>query len=333
MLNNFSLWLSFQEIRSLFEQTLHALNAKKLKESINVETIHHSDPLTQLKPMNAAFSKLFGLDADWVNVAVFALNGVNRFNTASSDFVDSLTETLSDIYMCFSDGSNPTAAAGAKQDGCRRLHDGLLNLQSQQIEPEDKRNQMLKLFRMAVVNRFRNRSSATVRLKRQVPRSRTRADRHPTFTPYDDLIKGRSNSKPHGEDDAAPDDAAISGRFGKRDLMDTDEGPEEIRGMGDDGTTLIQATKQELLAMMAQGKRSESRDRIQLAHDSLEEIIRMKQSGAAFSEYIQRFGTHGKKVSAIFKDIQKAFANAGQKLGLTIADKLVAMMDREEDAS
>lgn len=331
MLNNFSLWLSFQEIRSLFEQTLHALNAKKLKESINVE----SDPLTQLKPMNAAFSKLFGLDADWVNVAVFALNGVNRFNTASSDFVDSLTETLSDIYMCFSDGSNPTA--GAKQDGCRRLHDGLLNLQSQQIEPEDKRNQMLKLFRMAVVNRFRNRSAATVRLKRQVPLSKTRKDRHPTFTPYDDLIKGRGASmrysKPHGEDDAAPDDAAISGRFGQRGLMDTDEGPEEIRGMGDDGTTLIQATKQELLAMMAQGKRSESRDRIQLAHDSLEEIIRMKQSGAAFSEYLERFGTHGKKVSAMFKDIQKALASAGQKLGLTIADKLVAMMDREEDAS
>lgn len=316
MLNNFSLWLSLQEIHSLFEQTLHALNAKKISESMNLE----SDPIAQLKPMNAAFSKMFGIEADWVDVAVFALNGINRFDTHSSDFSDSLTETLGDIYMWF------------QQEG-HALHAGLLNIKSQEVPPEEKRNQMLKLFRQSVVNRFRNRAAATVKLKRQVDLGRgTRTDKRakPSFTPYEDLIKSRGYSKPTGEDDAAPDATPVSGRFGQRGLMDTDEeGPEEVRGMGDDGTALIQATKQELLDMKNQAGRREVAERLQIAHDSLEEIIKMKQSGAAFSEYLEKFGTHGKKISAIFKDIRMALANAGQRLGLTITDRLVSQMDRE----
>lgn len=102
---NFNLWFQIVELRDIWKESI--IQLKKLNES-------KSTLNDELQHWNSAFNSLFNTsNINWVNLAMSAGNA-SMYGRNTEAFATVLGETLTDVYMCMSQGTNPVTRSGEK---------------------------------------------------------------------------------------------------------------------------------------------------------------------------------------------------------------------------
>lgn len=279
-MEQFSLWLTVDEIHQIFQKAVNAIkNKKRMRPSMHEGRF--DDPLSQLKAMNPAFDAIFGVKADWINHAAISTSRLNHFPTKSSDFTDTLADTISDVYELFSQDGHP-------------LKVKLNQIKAKEISPEQKMQEIIYFFKNAIGRRWHHHVEETLKTKRHinygqgarsdlgyVPGAKDEFgnDIGPSFDSYDDIVKrgsARNLAGATSDDDGSPQTFEPKGQAGGKPTIQSTQDEHPSDTLGDDGTVFIQAIKKELAKMVAGAGRSDRREKLQKAHDMVEDIIAMR---------------------------------------------------------
>ena len=326
---NFSLWLNVEEIHETYLQAISAMRIKRLHEGKNLKGTQrptNTDSFMQLKVMNPSFDQLFGVHNDWIQQAAASVHRLNNFPSRSADFVDTLTDTISDVYQLF------------RKEG-HDLKIKLDEIKARGQDPEEKAKELLYYFKNAVTRRWPAHVEETLKNKRHIDYGQgTRTDLHnPSFDSYDDIVRRGSASQLRGgsEDDAPAQTFEPKGFVGGKPTIQADD--EEKTTMGDDGTTFIQGIKSELKNMVAQATRSDRRAALQKAYDMVEEIIELRMKGEGnLDQLMDKFEVGvglepaGRQtaMNKILNDIKAASAAATESLGLNLQGTVDRLQNR-----
>lgn len=302
---NFSLWLNVEEIHETYQRVIEAMRTQRLHEA--VKRANGGDPFMQLKAMNPHFNQIFGTENDWIQQAAASVMRINNFPPRSADFIDTLTDTISDVYRLFT------------QQG-HDLKTKIDEIKAREQDPEKKADELLYYFKNAVTRRWPAHVEETLKNKRHIDYGQgTRTDLHdPSFDSYDDIVKRGSARSIAGasSDDAPAQTFEPKGLAGGKSTIQSDE---EGRTMGDDGTTFIQGIKRELKNMMTDA-RSDKAARLQKAHDMVEDVIDLRMRGeGSLGELMAKFGIESETVmNKILNDIKDAGEAATSSMGLNL---------------
>lgn len=238
---NFSLWFQMTELSDIWTEAIQELKFKsKLNESLSAELGH----------WNSAFDALFKTSGiNWVNLAMSA-GGGSVFNRRSEAFATVMSETLTDAYMCMSQGTNPMTRAVEKGEDsgvneCPATRKAFLELQ-------DKPDEDKQRWFTTVIARGLRRRSETYSQRSKVIRGKKRG------LEYDTYIKSGTRSN-RGDDDIGRERDVTGGNVvGSGSLMDTGE-EDDVRTLGDtsgEATTLMNAIRDRIQGM---GGRADSK--------------------------------------------------------------------------
>lgn len=305
-MNNFSLWFQITELYDIWKGCIAALkckNASKINES-------NYDLNRELEYWNHSFDELFQTSGvKWVNLALSA--GVRHGYTLDRDsehYATAMGETLTDLYMCFSTGTNPMTRKVERGiddqsiNSCPSARRDFLTV----MQPDKTQDDKMRLFTKSVATRLENRSQAIAARSKPI-----RGSRSSQSVDYDDYISKTSDPAliKKGKTDSGT--VLGSGRV----LQGDDD--IENNTIGDEGTTFMNLVKEKIRAM--KGRQDDKKPEAAISVlDSL--FAQMQQTGETpelSQNYVgETLGVPPASAARILRMIRVASEQAKEELGL-----------------